>query len=183
MIVEINLIEPKKRRNRAPYFISFISILLIAGILFLLYWGNNYFNQQIDNIQQQLATNQETVQEVRAEAALQDNRALLQTQIVQIEQSIFPTVALMDYMIQLLPDGGVFQSYSHGDAAITIATQMDTFSDTAAFTNTLQQQSFITSVEANAVQATGVAENQYDYLATYVITIDEQAWMKEANPE
>lgn len=181
MIVEINLLEQKEKRNILPYIaVAFFALLLfIMAIVFhaqktTLVNESSRLDEQILQVQRE--------QENLAGPSEGDGteREQLKSSLQELKSTIVPTVPVVEGLVSLLPERGFFESFALTSASeVNVNVRFDTIQDVAKYTNTLLQQSFISDVELAGVETDVVddTEDLYDYqpryVASYYIVLEE----------
>lgn len=188
MIVEINLLEEKEKRNIVPFIIAFIGIFLLAASMIAISLQKSSLVAKQDEIQSDIQ--RVTQEQAEYQAILRDetqaDRQKLQTAVEQVEQSIFPSVSLLERMVALLPERGYFERYIYTrDNNLQIVVRFDSLQEVAAYTNTLLEEDGIENVELGNITTEQINE-QYDpleyrprYIANYEVDIDEEKWTEE----
>ncbi|MEC3882645.1 hypothetical protein VKA52_02760 [Halobacillus sp. HZG1] len=181
MIVEINLLEQKEKRNILPYIaVAFFALLLfIMAIVFhaqktTLVNESSRLDEQILQVQRE--------QENLAGPSEGDGteREQLKSSLQELKSTIVPTVPVVEGLVSLLPERGFFESFALTSASeVNVNVRFDTIQDVAKYTHTLLQQSFISDVELAGVETDVVddTEDLYDYqpryVASYYIVLEE----------
>ncbi len=192
MIVEINLLEEKEKRNIVPFMIAVTAIFLLLATIIAIGLQKQSLEAKKENIQQEI----QSVQKEQAEyqAILQDetqsDRQQLQQAVEQVEGSIFPSVSLLERMTSLLPERGYFERYIYTkNNDLQLVVRFDSLQEVAAYTNTLLQEESIQNVELSNITTEQINE-QYDpleyrprYIANYEVDIDEKKWKGEVEQD
>lgn len=199
MLVDINLI-PKKEKRNPRFFIYLILLLLIAavaGVLF--YWQYSIQKESVQRIDKQI------LQVREATATVEQN--ILNTQsssnsITELHRVIdwadsFPidTVFLLQHLTTLLPDRGFFDEFIYKeDASIELTIQFDTTRQSANYLTGLTKSNLIASAslvsvksdESGKTEDSNIDEDTSSYLprylAVYNIVLNQEA-LKEAVKE
>ncbi|MRH42970.1 hypothetical protein GH741_09760 [Aquibacillus halophilus] len=176
-MVEINFIE-KKKINIVPFIIAAVFTLLLAASVYLLSWQHTTQQQQLQSIQQQLDNNLAKQEELTSLLNLHEQRTTLEQQITSVEAEIFPTLPLLDSLVGLLPENTYFSNYSFSiDSGLMIDIRTDDIDQVAAYSNLLEQQSFIENIILSTV-----SRNEPDnYIASFQLQINQDAWKEEVN--
>ncbi|MCA0969930.1 hypothetical protein LCM20_04965 [Halobacillus litoralis] len=192
MVIDINLLEEKEQSNRLPVLIIGAGVILLCLVLAVFYWQKRdltqeqqLLNEEIQSIQAEQAEFQQT-----AVDAEQEQRQQLAEAVDRMENRVFPTVALVEKMIALLPERGYFQSYSFEDSGVMdIQVRFDSLQEVAAYTNTLSERNYIGTVEVGNILTEEVDEslNQFEYrpryIANYTVMVQKQAFREEVAPD
>jgi len=188
MIVEINLLEEKEKRNIVPFIIAFVGIFLLIATFVAI----GLQKQSVESKQEEIQNNIDRVRQEQSEyqAILRDetqeDRRQLQQAVEKVEGSIFPSVSLLERMIALLPERGYFERYIYTkDNNLQLIVRFDSLQEVAAYTNTLLEEKGIENVELSNITTEQINE-QYDpleyrprYIANYQVDIDSDVWKKE----
>ncbi|MYL72192.1 hypothetical protein GLW00_15205 [Halobacillus litoralis] len=181
MIVEINLLEQKEKRNILPYIaVAFFALLLfIMAIVFhaqktTLVNESSRLDEQILQVQRE--------QENLAGPSEGDGteREQLKSSLQELKSTVVPTGPVVEGLVSLLPERGFFESFALTSASeVNVNVRFDTIQDAAKYTHTLLQQSFISDVKLAGVETDVVddTEDLYDYqpryIASYYIVLEE----------
>lgn len=181
MVVEINLLEQKEKRNILPYIVVvFFSLLLLVIAIF--------FSVQRSQLSQQSEVLDQQIEQLQAEQESYStptggeatDREGLRNSLDQLKGTVVPTIPVVEGLVSLLPERGFFESFSlTGTSEVTFNVRFDTIQEAAKYTNTLHQQPFIADVELAGVETDVVDETEdlYDfqprYIASYYIVLEE----------
>lgn len=180
MVVEINLLEQKEKRNVLPYLIGafFMLFIIILTITFSLQKAQ--LNQQVETLDGQIERLQLEQESYSGpvEGAGTD-REHLRNSLDQLKGTIVPVIPIVQGLVELLPERGFFESFAlTGKSEVTVNVRFDTIQEAAEYTNTLIQQPFVKEVELTGVESDEVdEENLYEYhpryMASYYISLEE----------
>ncbi|WP_406944531.1 hypothetical protein ACJA3J_15270 [Halobacillus sp. SY10] len=187
MVVEINLLEQKEKRNILPYLVVafFALLLLVLSIV---------FNAQKSNLVEESSRLDEQISQVKVEqesfattsGGEGTEREQLNNSLEQLKGTVVPVIPVVEGLVSLLPERGFFESFAlTGTSEITVNVRFDTIQEAAKYTNTLLQQSFISDVELAGVDTDVVddTEDLYDYqpryIASYYIVLEESTLATE----
>ncbi|SDP00137.1 hypothetical protein [Halobacillus aidingensis] len=187
MVVEINLLEQKEKRNILPYLVVafFALLLLVLSIV---------FNAQKSNLVEESSRLDEQISQVKVEqesiattsGGEGTEREQLNNSLEQLKGTVVPVIPVVEGLVSLLPERGFFESFAlTGTSEITVNVRFDTIQEAAKYTNTLLQQSFISDVELAGVDTYVVddTEDLYDYqpryIASYYIVLEESTLTNE----
>lgn len=187
MVVEINLLEQKEKRNILPYLVVafFALLLLVLSIV---------FNAQKSNLVEESSRLDEQISQVKVEqesfattsGGEGTEREQLNNSLEQLKGTVVPAIPVVEGLVSLLPERGFFESFAlTGTSEITVNVRFDTIQEAAKYTNTLLQQSFISDVELAGVDTDVVddTEDLYDYqpryIASYYIVLEESTLATE----
>ncbi|MBM7572023.1 PilN domain-containing protein [Aquibacillus albus] len=182
MVVEINFLQKEKNKQIVPSFLGIACLFLILSAATLLYIQYESAVQQRNDLQQQLdATVQQTTNDQSAND-LDRLRQQFSQQVDQLRSQVFPSTTLLDRMVALLPATGYFESYTFdASTGLEIVVKANDLMEIAAYTSALEREAYITNVDVASIQGRQEASNQNVYIASYIITINNQSWIKEAN--
>lgn len=183
MMVEINFLELKKR-NMLLYgaITAFLVLLLISSSVLL--WQKSSQDQTAEALERQLQANSQKQTEVQDKRILQQSRQTLSQHVSSVEAMAFPTLALVDRMISLLPEKAYFQNFSYDRASgLTMEIQVENLDQVAAYTNALEQESYILESNLNSVNEWQASSESTSYIASFFVQIDEQLWIGETANE
>ncbi|WLR46126.1 hypothetical protein LC065_10945 [Halobacillus litoralis] len=181
MVVEINLLEQKEKRNILPYLVVafFALLLLIMSIVFnaqksTLVEESYHLDEQISQVQ----IEQESFAATSGGEGTE--REQLKNSLEQLKGTVIPTIPVLEGLVSLLPERGFFESFAlTGASEITVNVRFDTIQEAAKYMDILLQQSFISDVELAGVDTEVVddTEDLYDYqpryIASYYIVLEE----------
>lgn len=187
MVVEINLLEQKEKRNILPYLVVafFALLLLVLSIV---------FNAQKSNLVEESSRLDEQISQVKVEqesfattsGGEGTEREQLNNSLEQLKGTVVPVIPVVEGLVSLLPERGFFESFAlTGTSEITVNVRFDTIQEAAKYTNTLLQKSFISDVELAGVDTDVVddTEDLYDYqpryIASYYIVLEESTLTNE----
>ncbi|SDK40923.1 hypothetical protein [Sediminibacillus albus] len=182
MTVEINLIA--ERRKKQPFTVIItICILLVGCTTALLYIQRSNAENEVAQMESQWQSNREELAHVKNNENFQQSREILAQRIGDVEAAVFPTVALLDKLIELLPEQGYFENYQFDHLEGLILTiRVPSIGHTAAYTHELEKQPFIEEVSVTDIVSMkkGGEDAKTSYHSTYDIRIDKQNWQEEA---
>ncbi|QHE53140.1 PilN domain-containing protein [Pontibacillus sp. HMF3514] len=192
MIVEINLLEEKEKRNIVPFMIAFVGIFLLLATMIAIGLQKQAIEAKQEDFQREIQSiqkEQEGYKNILRDETQADRRQLQQA-VDQVEESIFPSVSLLERMISLLPERGYFERYIYTkDNNLQLIVRFDSLQEVAAYTNTLLQEEAISNVELSNITTEQISE-QYDpleyrprYIANYEVDIDEAQWKEEVDQD
>ena len=178
MLPEINLIKQKKR-NVVPYVIAFLFIILLLAAILFLDWQATDLQARQDKLQSQVDENVEKQANQISVQNIHRQRETLETQVGKVEEMVFPAVDLLDQMTAYLPQDSYFANYAYSISdGLTLNVQFNELEQVARYSNTLNQQNFITNVSINTISHQG---DEAGYSVALQVTIDEQGWMEVAS--
>ncbi|MCP3030460.1 hypothetical protein LF817_03815 [Halobacillus sp. A1] len=149
MMVDINLLEEKEKKNRTPLFIiiAAMSAALIMFVIFMLSSQQltkerDLNTERIEQLHQAQEKMQLTMTGEKAEA--EDK---LQEAHDGIMDSAVPTVPALEKMIGLLPERGYIENYILMDRSVEVQVRFDSFQQAAAYTDALLYDPLFENVE------------------------------------
>ncbi|MGP4061561.1 hypothetical protein [Halobacillus sp. H74] len=187
MVVEINLLEQKEKRNILPFIILGFFVLVSLIIVVTLGFQRSQLVAQTEakeeRIQQIQQDQEKFTQPVDNEGTERDQ---LKDSLDQLKATIVPTIPFVERLVSLLPERGFFESFTlTGASEVTVVARFDTIQQAAKFTNTLNQESVILNVELASVETSVVDETEdlYDYqpryIASYYLVLNESTLLSE----
>ncbi|MBN9653834.1 hypothetical protein J0K78_06115 [Halobacillus sp. GSS1] len=180
MIVEINLLEQKEKRNILPYIaVAFFALLLfIMAIVF--HAQKTTLVNESSRLDEQILQVQREQENFAGTSEGGTEREQLKSSLHELKSTVVPTVPVVEGLVSLLPERGFFESFALTSASeVNVNVRFDTIQDVAKYTHTLLQQSFISDVELAGVETDVVddTEDLYDYqpryVASYYIVLEE----------
>ncbi|WP_079479525.1 PilN domain-containing protein [Halobacillus salinus] len=183
MVIDINLLEEKEQPNRLPLLIIGAGVFVLCLIIALFFWQHQALEeeQKLLNEEVEALKTEQTAYQTTDQNEEQAQRQQLKEATQQLQATVFPTVALVENLIALLPERGYFQSYTYDDSGfIDIEVRFDSLQEVAAYTNALSERNYATGVEMGSVltEQTNESLNQFEYrpryIANYTVTIDKQ---------
>ncbi|MFD1736028.1 PilN domain-containing protein [Bacillus salitolerans] len=163
MLVDINLLPEKQKRNFALYVVLFfvLTASIIGAIIFYLQYQHN--TQQVKIIQQQIQDTKmlRTVQEKKlTDYASSSAVAELETAINWTQELPIPTVFLMRHLSALLPERGYMLNFSYtDDGSVNLTVQFDTSREAAYYLKSLKDSEFIDTVNLTSL-VTSAADDE-----------------------
>ncbi|MFC0522451.1 PilN domain-containing protein [Pontibacillus salicampi] len=186
MMVDINLLDEKEKRNIAPYLFLFCTIVMVLSMSLFIMTSHNHLQEEKASVEESISRIQ-TEQKLLQQTNSNDKQAArddLQEKAITVEATLFPTVDLLERMVALLPKDGYFLTYAYeGSGEVTIDTQFDSMQDLAKYTNALNQEDYIDDVSVS-METQDVLETQNGgeilprYLAHYSIQMEEAKYEK-----
>ncbi|SEM33158.1 type IV pilus assembly protein PilN [Mesobacillus persicus] len=157
MLVEINLLPKKEKKN-----IKMIAILLTALFLivvtgsYLLFQGKNY-NREIATLDNQISTTQQIAQLEQAkvmDGQVSNSVAVLESAVVWASEDRLKTVPIIEHVIALLPNRGFIQTISYSEiGSVDMTVQFDTSKEAAYYLKTLIDSEWFADVKLSSVSA------------------------------
>ena len=201
MLVEINLLPRKEKRNSA--FILAVSILasffLIAACLFI--WKVYTIDQQASQISRETArTEQITTKQQKSVSAFESSDSItkLETSADWVKKYPIKTVPLLRILTAMLPERGFIQNFAYDEAGTLFLTiQFDTSQEAAYYLARMNGAEWIKEANLKSLSAqdtstqqtagSAVSDTQNDteiesymsrYLGVYEIKLDREAAKK-----
>ncbi|MYL33307.1 hypothetical protein GLW05_06795 [Pontibacillus yanchengensis] len=186
-MVEINLLEEKEKRNMVPLLILLLAIVLLSSSMLYLYTTQQSLKQEQQEIEQQISMvqNEQKILQQSKQDEKQVARENLQEKVGYVQSTIFPSVDLLQRLIELLPEEGYFLTYSYEDAGdISIDVQFDSMQEIAKYTNALEHETYLeellVSMDTESKEEEQSSTNLLPrYIANYSFVVDEEVWEKE----
>lgn len=196
MLVDINLLPEKERKNVAAYLIILIVVLisLICSITFYFQYTNG--QKQLVDIENELKLIQglRRVEEEKLAKVTSSNAAEeLQAVVDWVEKFPISTVFLLDHLTGLLPERGFIMNLSYSDdGTIGLNVQFDTNRQAAYYLKELNDSPYIQTVNLTSLSTVEppreehnneifYRDNQYvpRYIGDYQLTLNRDK-LKEA---
>ncbi|QQZ10711.1 PilN domain-containing protein [Heyndrickxia vini] len=205
MLVEINLIQKKETKSRAPFYIiiGIIFVAVILSVLFIMQINNKH--GQIKLLESQIKKTEEfRIDAEQKLTSFESNDAYkqLKTSVDWAETVPVDTVTLLKQLVSYLPERGFFQTFSYNeDGSVNMTIQFDTSNDAAYYLSRLTSAKWvenaeITEITTNDIEKTDnkdtqvqeeIAEQENNvlprYIVSYTITIDKQSINKLTEEE
>lgn len=149
MLVEINLLTEKEKKDITLWVIAVILLLLLSIGSSALYLVNKSYQNEIDQldvqlmtVQQEIATKQQVLEQKPTSYTEQ-----LKTAIEKVEETVIPGSELLREIVRLLPEQGYLLNFNfnHPDTVVFQA-RFDQISSVAAYNYALNQSSYVSSV-------------------------------------
>ncbi|OEH91458.1 hypothetical protein [Bacillus solimangrovi] len=157
MLVDINLLPKKEKKNYSQilFLILFIIIIVIGAILFFLKY--QFVTSEIeekDAILIDIEISIETVQQKQLTKETGNTALQLQKAIDWVEDVPIPTVFFMDHIVSLLPERGFFLNYNYSDTGnVSLNVQFDTKLQVSYYLKELKQSEYIKQVTLTNISA------------------------------
>ncbi|WP_138415523.1 PilN domain-containing protein [Aquibacillus sediminis] len=181
MIVEINFLDPKKKRNMVPYLLGLMTVAFLTASGYWMFQEYQNLQEQQAQLQQEINENRQIQQEYESRTNLAAKRSQLNEQITQLEQEIFPTVPLLKQMVSMLPETGYFDNYSFSlNSDISLVLRVDRLEDVAAYMHSLESQAYVESADVSNISVNTANESR-TYIASFQVSIDQSVWMGEVD--
>ncbi len=162
MLVEINLLPRKEPRK-----FGFLAALLIIAAIFLLiaalyFWQIHATNQQIQEINNQIALLDKGIETKTAQSKQNkptNSADRLKKSIDWVEASRIKMVPILDELTSLLPDRGFILSYQSetNSQSVQLTVQFDTANDAAYYLNRLNKSNMVTEASISALNSNQVS--------------------------
>lgn len=193
MLVDINLLPQKEKRNSAIA-IFFIIIILAAACGGYLWLEQKQLADHEKRLQTELATVQQLKSLVQQNPNSPDNpnaEEKLQTALAWAENYSVSTYKLLLHITSLLPERGFVLSFSYQESGnVQLSVQFDSSRDAAFFLKGMQESEFIQDANLLSITTERVtSESDSDlsilprYIAQYTIFVDKGAIKKVQSGE
>ena len=185
MIVNVNLLPQREKRNVVMYILLLIFFVCIFVTFLSFYMMKNNEEQKKASLEQQLAATQAAlIQQKKSQQSSEDpsDEVKLQNEVKQLQDSTFSTVTIIDQLTKLLPMYGVFQSLNYeSGGTITLQVRFNDQREAIYYFARLQKQSWVdqvnlSSIEAEEVSNTDQTSNVQEvsgYIANYEIQVNK----------
>lgn len=155
MLVEINLLPKKQRRNVKLIGILAGAILLILGAGITLFWQGNSYKNELVALDNQIATTQQLVQ-IQQNKIVDDQAsnsvATLETAVIWASEDPLKTVPIIQQVTALLPKRGFIENISYAESgAVNLTVQFDTSKEAAYYLKTLLDSEWFEEVTLSSV--------------------------------
>ncbi|WLR50082.1 hypothetical protein LC040_12405 [Bacillus tianshenii] len=186
MMVEINLIPDRERRNLAPLLLIVLIIALVSLASFWLYSDYQKQAAQLDKQEDQLRVTEQLVKiEKEKQAKVESSQTFqqLENAVVWTEKKSYSTVSLIKHLAELLPQRGFFLSVNiTNDEKVSLNVQFDTSREAAFYLQRLKDSEAITEAKLLSLSTAPIAEENSNvetvprYTAQYDLTFDATAF-------
>lgn len=180
MLIEINLLPEKEKRNVTNVLILLIiGLLLIAGLQFL-FMSYQSAQDELLEIEQEfndITTEREMLNQQLTGGMQSDFDHLLKT-VEKLEEYKVPASSILSELVRALPERGFFSSYSYTySGKIELNAYFDIIDDVAQYTNALLILEEVESVKVNSIETYKRLEDEIDfqfhgYLPRYLATFE-----------
>ena len=158
MLVEINLLPRKKKKEQKP--LLWIILVVLLGLILggLFYWQYMDKKEQLQSLENDILQVNDTIATV--EVNLQNANTInsseqLQQVIDWTETYPIDTVFVLKYLIGLLPERGYFQQFSYNEeGTIQLSIRFDTSREAADYYTELTKSKYISSASLTSITAT-----------------------------
>ncbi|RAK21383.1 type IV pilus assembly protein PilN [Anoxybacillus vitaminiphilus] len=166
MLVEINLLPKKERKNAALLFILFITLFFAAIGSAVFYFYMQRAEQKIESLTKQIEqiktlriTEEQKLANTESLTAVQD----LENAVNWAKDYPIKTVLLLKELSKLLPERGFMMNFSYEEAgSIQLTVQFDTSREAAYYLKALSDAEFV----AEAYLASLTVEEKKDYISS-----------------
>ena len=157
MLVEINLLPKKERKNRGVLLIILSSLLLgiLCGILY--FWQYQTYQSQINALEQEYEAIMQTI-EVEQERVvnLEDSNSVnqLAEKVKWADQYPVKSIPLLRHLIGFLPERGFIESFSYTeDGTVDLEVRFDKTEEAAYYLNELSSTEVIANALVTSLEA------------------------------
>ncbi|MFB1080528.1 PilN domain-containing protein [Jeotgalibacillus sp. JSM ZJ347] len=185
--ISINLLPRKQRKQRfnkvfiLPILIAFI--LLIAAV-FVLQWSKNEELSILESRLEQAEQEKLLLEQQNAVSEPSGGITDLESAITFMEDYPIPTVEVLDYLTELLPERGFFESFQYTDTGlITLTVQFDLSREAAFYLHQLEQSDRVAEASLQSMvteeidtEAAGTEEILPRYIAQYTVMLNKQTF-------
>jgi type IV pilus assembly protein PilN len=148
MLVDINLLPKKERKNISLIFIvTVLSSIMVIGSIYLFLNGNslekqmNLLDEKILQVNQKLQVEQEKLASTAEETTSVEQ---LKNAVAWAESYPIKAVPVLKHLTSLLPERGFVQNYSYsGTGNVQLTVQFDTSREAAQFLQWLNESEWI----------------------------------------
>lgn len=174
-MIEINLIE-KKKRNISSYLLIGITFFIVisVSISFLLYHGQ--LANQIDALTQTKAEQSLVLSHTREQTEVINQVEKLDQQTNQLQTALFPTIYLLNQVDAVLPEQNRIESfYFTLSDGLRVQVQAPSISDTSQYARAMSELNFI-----DHARLVNLEERSEQYIATFTFMIKRDSILEEA---
>jgi type IV pilus assembly protein PilN len=195
MLVEINLLPEKEKRNKLLLIILIVvSIAFIAAMIvgYLVYESKS---QTVENIEKEIeftiALREIEEQRLVAEENIEDFNELM-AKVDWISSQRISLVFLLEHLVSLLPERGYFMNYQYTDqGTVSINVQFDTPREAASYLHQLNESPFITKAALQNLTTDELTDEETSdrfrflprYRANYTVEINRESVKQEGKNE
>ncbi|WP_077621355.1 hypothetical protein [Sediminibacillus massiliensis] len=187
MVPEINLLEEKPKKDVTFLFITAVLVVLILSSTLILLWQRDVYQVELENALTRIddieASKQESLEKTRE---LEQQRFMLGSQIDAIETTLFPSLSVMERLIDLIPEKLEVKNYQYGlGERLKLTVRSDSMEGIAEYTYSLENQEFINNLlVTNVIKENGVDKKKNKtYTADFQMEINERYLMEEGGEQ
>lgn len=180
MVVEINLLEQKDKRNILPYLIIGLFAVCLLFVFIFFTTERSQLGKESEAIQQEVEQVQSRQELLHQSSGGGSSREKLAQSVEELQSTMTPALPIIRELVSLLPARGFFETFTlTSSSEVSLVVRFDTMQEVAQFTNTLDQQEFVQRADLSSVEAEVVddTEDPFDYeprhIANYFVTLDE----------
>jgi len=166
MLVEINLLPKKERKNYKliTILLAALFVILVAG--FVLFWQGKSYNQEISTLDNQISTTQQIAQieqEKVVEGQVSGSVSILESAVLWASEDPLKTVPIIEHVTALLPQRGFIQNISYAETgSINMTVQFDTSREAAYYLKTLLDSEWFSDVTLSSVSTSELEDESTD---------------------
>lgn len=192
MLVEINLLSEKRKKDMTYWLIAVIMVLLLLVGLLALKLVNDNVQKDIQQLEAQRATIAEEIAVIQRQLDEKpvSHYEYLKSLVEKTERSVIPTSDLLRELVFLLPEYGYFLNFdfNHPDTVV-FQVRFDQMSSVAAYHFALNESAYVSavtlySVTTETIEFIDELENEFlpRYVANFELEVDRSAFLvKEDN--
>ncbi|WP_096202819.1 hypothetical protein [Bacillus sp. FJAT-45350] len=175
MLVEVNLLPEKEKRDLTPVIIILIiGILLVTATIVLSSLHSSVSTEvtELENEVQELMILSETTRQELTEQQT-NNIGQLEEVISALDKQLFPASLLLDHIVSLLPERGFFLNFNYSlPNEVYFDASFDRIEEIAQFSNALYSSDAIGEVLLSDISTNQILDdedlNRDEYLPRYV---------------
>ncbi|KHF40946.1 hypothetical protein [Halalkalibacter okhensis] len=179
MLVEINLLPEKQKRDITYPLISFIVLILVAVGTTALYFYQSSVKEETTQLREEIyAVQLESVQLTEQLQVKDDTGYAEYAQAVTVlEDKVIPTSLLVDELVSLLPERGFFLNFEYElPGEVKVEASFDQIEEVAAYYDALETSPVVSSVTLSVVDSSHAASLSNEqvlprYFASFIIDI------------
>ncbi|MBB6455060.1 type IV pilus assembly protein PilN [Salirhabdus euzebyi] len=180
MLVDINLLQNKERKNKAFLLLLGFLIVLVGATVFGTFYVTSQIKEDITQTESQIEKVQAErleLQELLQTAGISDFQKLEKT-VSELKKYPINSDGLIRSTSKLLPENGYFQSFQYSGDQLVLEVFVQDDMDAAYYLNHLAQQQWINAVKLLTVSTNNQQQQQEEqaspYIAQYDIMINKE---------
>jgi hypothetical protein len=166
MLVEVNLLPEKNRRNMTYPLLFLILILVIAIGMTLLYVYQSNMSSEVSEIKEEIASVQLEAAEIKQQLPVTEGNDYdrLQQAVTVIEGQVVPASLLLDYLVKRLPERGYYLNFDYElPGKVSFDASFDRMEEIAAYHQELELSDVVADVTLSIIN-TNDLEIDPDYV-------------------
>src|SRR5690606_9944397 len=177
MLVEINLLQERERKNRAFYIFLSVIILLIIAVGVAAYFVTMMIQKDMEAVEDKITMVKQVQAQILTESenSIQSDVRQLEGNIAELQEALLDSDQLIKDLTALLPASGVIQSFQFGEGTISMQIFVEDDMEAIYYYHHLLKEDWISSVTLHNISSINVATEDGEipsYVAEYTITLD-----------